>query len=172
MKFTKTVIDCFLLTFLMSCCTFNLSQRRLTPEYKGVDPEIAPYVNEYMDLAKIMGIKFKNKVTVGFKDINNGNIIGECEYGLGFREIDVDRTYWNRSTTTSKMTLLIHELSHCYCGRTHDYGPSKEYKNTWEGRFDDNCPKSVMYPKILPDGCVDLHYEEYILEAFDRCNPY
>jgi hypothetical protein len=149
-----------------------MGSRRLVPEYKGIDPEIAPYINNYLDLANFMQIKFKNKVTIGFKDINSNNIIGECNYGFGFREIDIDRTYWARASVISRSTLIFHEASHCYCGRIHDYGKDKEYVNLWEGRFDDFCPKSVMYPTIVSDDCVKYHYLQYIQEIFDRCQPY
>jgi len=172
MKLTKIVIDCFLLIFLLSCCTFNISGTRLIPEHEGVDPKIVPYVNEYMDLAKIMGIKFKNKVSIGFKDINRGVIIGECVYGINFREINIDRNYWDHATPISKNTLIFHELAHCYCGRIHDYGLGKEYENEWEGRLEDGCKTSIMSPKILPDDCMVSHYKYYVVEAFDRCQPY
>lgn len=172
MKPAKTIIDCFILTFIVCCCIFNLRNSRLTPEYKDIDFEIAPYVNEYMDLAKTMGIEFKNKVTIGFKDINKGAIIGECHFGLALREIDIDKTWWKYATPTSRFTLIFHELAHCYCGRIHDYGPGKEYVDEWEGRLEDGCPQSIMYPKIISDECMESHYEDYIIEAFDRCKPY
>jgi hypothetical protein len=173
--------------FLTSCGSVNLG--KLRPEYEGVDPRVQPLVDEYKALAKMNGIRFYNKVSIGFKKINRGNTVGVCNYGSFFREIDVDIDFWLNSTNMSRLALVFHELSHCYCTRKHDYGKDKNYPETalerleraliWKvqggekpGYWDDGCPKSLMYPVIPDDECLMKHYQEYVLEMFDRCKPW
>lgn len=162
---------------------------KLTPEHKGVDPRVQKYVDEYMLLSMQNNIQFYNKVTIGFKKIKDGNVIGICTYGGFFREIDIDIDYWNNSTKVEQMALIFHELTHCYCGRSHDYGENLEYPETemariaralqWKieggprpGYWDDGCPFSLMYPVVVDDNCLLAHYAEYTAEMFDRCEPW
>jgi hypothetical protein len=180
MAFLKIVRNVILLTLLFSCA-INIGEIRKTPEYKGVDPEIQPYVDMYMELAKEHNVKFKHVVTVGFKQINDGAAVGLTNYGLGFREIDIDSLYWQYGTTrTGRIGLLFHEFSHAYCYRDHDYN-KKEYGDSEEVRkhppgpdmmYPDSCPKSIMYPIVLEDRCFVDHYLEYEDEMFANCKPY
>ena len=181
------VFIAFLVNFsCQSCATIDIKQ---FPEYKGVDPRAASFVKEYKELAKIQGITFKNDVTIGFKKINSGNVIGICTRAPGWREIDLDLDFWASSTQISRMSLVYHELSHCYCGREHDWGTGKPYPETSAdrakevldalaknkippGRYEDGCPLSFLYPVILDDNCVLAHYDDYIKEMFNRCEPY
>ena len=178
----------FIVIIAAEACASPLPNK-MRPDYKGVDPKIQPYVNEYMWLSTQFHIKFDDKVTIGFTKIDHGNVVGVCYYGGFFREIDIDSDYWEHSTTTTRMTLMYHELSHCYCGRDHDYAPGKKYPETEAGRrrqaekwlkeggprpgyWDDGCPVSLMYPVIVDDDCVQAHYNEYVKEIFDRCDPF
>jgi hypothetical protein len=78
--------------------------------------------------------------------------------------------------------MIWHELTHCYCDRSHDYGENKPYGNDGvkarkdptkrDGFYLDNCPKSIMFPEILNDSCFNSHYNDYTKEMFDRCIPY
>ena len=156
---------------------------KLAPEHVGVDPQLQHFVNKYKEIAAMQGIHFKHEVTIGFKDLNDGATVGLTSYGIGFREIDIDTKYFNNSTELTRETLLEHELSHAYCGREHDWGDNKLYPEfkTWkegeepkEGRYRDGteCPLSIMYPSILDDFCVLIHYSDYMLEMFQRCQPY
>lgn len=180
MRILKAIVYGLLLGGLVSCAIV-LNDLKLTPEYTGVDHDIAPYVNEWLELAKMDGLKFHNTVTIGFKDINQGNVIGICYYGMSFREIDIDRGYWRISSSMSKMALVYHELSHCYCDRDHDYGAGKLYgdgmeatkdPNKRDGFFGDGCPKSLMFPVAAGDYCTLMHYQDYINEMFERCDEY
>ena len=159
MNLIKIAIGCLSLCILVSC-TINLMNTRLTPDYPGVDAEIAPYVDQWLILAKEYGLKFNHGVTVGFRDINKGYIVGQCNYGMAFREIDIDRKFWERSSDMSRTILVYHELSHCYCDRDHD----KMSKG--------GCPTSLMYPEVITDICFLYHYQEYIDELFSVCKEY
>lgn len=197
MKYLLFCFNAFLLGVLIasiiSCCTIHVSNhlhRRLTPQYHGVDPVLQKYVDDYMNLAKDKNIKFTNSVSVGFMKINAGQVIGVCNYGRTFREIDIDQNFWDEATNTQKEALMRHELSHCYCNRDHDWAEGKTYpepshsdrKNdifnvtlftpNHEGMYEDNCPLSLMYPILPSDSCVWSHYQDYSNEIFQRCEPY
>jgi hypothetical protein len=85
--------------------------------------------------------------------------------------------------------LLFHELTHCYCGRGHDFKKGKKYTEKrlakvleaaifqitgqpQPGYYEDGCPVSVMYPSVLDDECSKRHYQEYVAEMFKRCKPW
>ena len=193
-KIRVTVI-CFF-AILCSCTTPKPTKTEIktSPAYMGVDPELKPYVDEYKALAKARNLIFTHEVTVGFTKIKENNIIGWCNYGFTFREIDIDRPFWNATSNLGKKMLIWHELSHCYCDRDHDYGKNKPYASPRSGlisgsidRFlpifskpeedtagylEDSCPKSIMHPVHLYDWCSSRHYQEYIDEMFDRCQPF
>lgn len=176
------------LFFITSCSTF-FPGVKFRPEYQGVDPRVQGLVDEYIWLSKQNHIAFGKTVTVGFKKINRGNVIGVCTYGDDFREIDLDIDFWENTEPFERMALAYHELTHCYCTRDHDWAEGKEYPETeakriaealeWRkkggerpGRFEDGCPTSLMYPVIVEKDCVMSHYQHYVDEMFERCDPY
>lgn len=179
MKLYDYVINMLLLLFVASSLT-TCSSTRLTPKYKDVDPGLEPYTLNYIKLAKDHKITFYNKVTMGFNDLPYP-IIGRCYYGIGFREVDIDKNFWKNASEITRMALIDHELTHCYCERSHDFAKDKEYEDpnkAWkigkptEGFFPDGCPLSLMYPQITDDGCTMFHYQEYMDEMFQRCAPF
>lgn len=163
--------------YIISCAT---NGAKWSPEYDGVDPRLQKYVDEYKKLAAIQGIKFKKNVTIGFKKINSDIVVGLCTYGNKWREIDIDINYWNSITSISKVVLMYHEASHCYCGRVHDYDDNKLYPEAKDtrnmkqksGMYDDSCPLSLLYPIVVSDDCFKTHYNNYIKEMFLRCKPF
>lgn len=164
---------------LLLSFSLNTHVGRIVPIHNGVDEELKAIVNDYLELAKIKGIVFKKKVGVGFTSIHRGNVVGLCHYGTSFREIDIDREYWDRASRTSKRTLLFHELTHCYCTRPHDHDDGTAYvRNSCPagdaktGYYGDGCPKSVMFPSVLEDDCVTAHSADYLEEMFNRCVSY
>lgn len=186
-------ISLLVLILLASCAKPPIRRTKITPDHPTEisDPQIKAIVNEFMDLSKRNNIKFKNNVSIGFTKINDGNVIGTCSYRMTFREIDIDIEYWKTATWISKTALVYHELAHCYCNRDHDFGDGTLYpddslaylfqswfkKSTFnlyrpEGYFEDNCPMSIMYPKIIDDYCFRVHYNEYVEEMFNRCDAY
>ena len=176
MNFKRLFLDLFLILAVTGCSSLMFGQR-IIPRYKGVDPKLQPYVNDYLNLAKAHGIVFDKSVTIGFTDIKSGSIIGVTNYGLGFREIDIDRVFWQNASTLSKIALIWHETSHAYCDREHDYR-GKKYKETdnystnSQGFYQDNCPKSILFPIISDDECIFIHFSDYENEIFENCKPY
>jgi hypothetical protein len=146
-------------------------------------------LEEFMWLSKQNNITFSRQVSMGFKKIKRGNVIGVCTYGGNWREIDVDIDFWLNNPPSARWALVFHELAHCYCTSGHDYGEDKEYPESlaeriaqaldWRekggerpGYWDDGCPVSILYPKLVDSDCFLMHYQEYVKEMFDRCNPW
>lgn len=188
--YMKSKIVTIILVFieLLICLSlFNCvhGTAKFLPEYPGEDPKVVGLVNEYKELAKNNGITFKKQVSIGFKDIKDKDIVGMCYYGSKWREIDLDTKFWENSNSITRLTLLFHELGHCYCNRDHDYRDGKKYKeaNTIKedlrlgksdnnGFYDDHCPLSMMYPIVLENFCILSHYDDYMKELFNRCDPW
>lgn len=177
----------------IGCCTINVSRNRNSSTYSSIDKDLRPYYDSYFEDARVYGIHFEGTVTSGFTNINQGSIIGLCSKTPTYRQIDVDRVWWGKASSASKHTLMNHELTHCYCGRTHDYAEGKPYQKydpnqlAWNnkiqsfiiqvslikaGFYPDGCPLSIMNPEIPEDDCVRAHNAEYTKEMFDRCEAY
>lgn len=183
----NTLLSVFIRLFVflaLSSCTIDIIKP--APEYKGVDSRIQVFVNEYKSLAKDHGITFKNDVSIGFTKISYSKVIGFCTFGYKWREIDLDLDYWTHSNNNTRLALIFHELTHCYCGRDHDYGNGTMYpeapeltkifasvRNGSNGYYeDDDCPTSIMYPIVLDNRCLLAHYNDYISEMFSRCQEF
>lgn len=169
--------------FSIVSCTMVLTDARIVPRYHGVDPQLSGYVNEWLLLAEIEGITFKRSVSVGFTDIDrkfdhNLVAVAQCNYSVFFREIDVEPKYWEMMSNISRFVTMAHELTHCYCGRSHTFGAGIEYRRDGkghyqkEGFFEDGCPISILYPEVLPDSCTINHLPYYLDEMFRGCRPY
>jgi hypothetical protein len=182
------IINCFSILLLLSACADPVPIKN-HPEHVGVDPHVQSLVDEYVWLSKQNHIEFDQQVTIGFKEIDQGAVVGECTVAPTFREIDLDITYWNNTTNTTHLAVLFHELTHCYCLRMHDYGKDLPYPESsadrvkvaleWRlhggprpGYWDDGCPASLMHPSVVDDDCVKAHYDQYVQEMFDRCEPF
>lgn len=172
-----------LVLFAVLCFACSSISHTLIPTHHGVEDDLKVYVKDYKDLANINHITFKNIVVMGFSDIDQGDIIGLCTYGLAFHQIDIDMRYWHSATETSRMSLMYHELTHCYCNRGHDWAKGKEYPSKSEDRlraqlsenqgyYNDGCPTTLMHPILVGDSCTLIHYNDYVKEMFDRCDPY
>lgn len=184
----KLLVGVIITFFLLTIACTGLKVKK-DPSYKGINPEFVEIMDLYIELAAKNDVYFSKEVTIGFTDINNGKVVGLCTYGKDFREIDIDRDYWLEATKITRITLLFHEATHCYCGRDHDYGKGDKYLKgfvrylaeliNWEltrkvpkGYYSDGCPKSIMFPVVLPDGCMYKHYLDYTKEMFARCKPW
>ncbi len=188
-KKLTNIVNLICMVFLLGSCADPMPVKP-RPEHIGVDPKVQSIVDEYFWLGTQNHLTFNHKVTIGFKNINHGDVIGVCTSTWFWREIDLDTNFWAHSSATSHMALLFHELTHCYCGRNHDYADGKDYPNTVDARIKqafewirdkngpipgylaDGCPASFMYPEILDDQCTLKHYNDYVQEMFDRCDAY
>lgn len=136
-----------------------------------------------MDLSAGKHIIFNKKVKIVFSNIKEADAVGLCKYSVPYREIVFDKNYWEKSTKITRLALVFHEMIHCFCGRKHDHNglPYEEPKTSniacklsedSSGRyFEDECPTSIMHPVVLSDSCMLSHYNYYVEEMFDHCNP-
>ena len=80
--------------------------------------------------------------------------VGSCNIWTdGYREIQIDKGYWDSATDSQRKTLLLHEIGHCDHGLKHI-----------EGTREDSCPYSVMQMVTFGDPCFDVHYYDYVEE--------
>ena len=162
---------------LLGSCAIAINGRTF-PKYDGVDPEAAPYVNQWLYLAKARGLTFDQQVTVGFANIKEAGVAGQTTYGPDYVEIDLNVKDWNRFSKVERAAVVYHELTHAYCYRDHDFGYGTPYPEIQDednpkkgGFFDDGCSFSIMCPYIMDDFCNTIHYSEYVEEMFNRCAP-
>lgn len=171
---------------LMSCSTLNFGGTPTKSDF--VDPKVQDLVNEYKELAQIMGINFQENVGISFIRMEEPYVIGLCHYAFGYRQIELDGPFFSQADANQRLALVFHELTHCYCTRSHDYKDGKypeskaEQEEEWKyrtehggdrpGYFPDGCPVSIMAPIVVESYCVQSHYATYVTEMFDRCRAF
>lgn len=190
---------CIFFAIILTCATIREVKHvrddvKSSPQHTGVEAQFDPYVKSYIQEAKEHHIKFTHQVTVGITQIKDPRTdghktIGLCTYGQGWREIDFDSDFWKTASPKRKKVLAYHELTHCYCGRDHDYGDGQRYLSPElerilgsfqkypfyarkPGYYLDQCPLSIMHPVILEEACIEKHMDEYLQEMWNRCSPY
>lgn len=173
----KFIVRVCLLVCLFTSLNIMLSKTKLHPKFKGVDAQVQGDTDEWFILAALYGLNFNNPVTIGFDKINKDNIVAQCGYGLFFREITIDSTYWEKMDSVDRTMTVWHEMGHCYCNEGHQFGKDhKKYSDDGvspkDGFFSDSCPKSFMYPYIIYQGCIYEHFGEYVDDLFKNCRPY
>lgn len=183
------MIKKFLLTAVLIGLALTSCSTRINEKDTSFSTQFYDILEEYVDLAKKQGIKFKKPLKVSFTDLNEKNTIGLCYSSNYFRKIEIDRKYWQSNTFMSRRTLIMHELTHCYCGRGHDNNAKTKYredlisgiigKSGWNyfmdngiGYFRDRCPMSIMHPIVLSDYCSKKHFSHYEKEMFVGCIPW
>src|ERR1700677_2429893 len=117
----------------------------------GVDPTFQPYYDSFNAYYNL-----NTSVPIGFA-AQTKPVVGECRiYDDGYRQIEIDPTYWSQTDDAGKMTLVLHELGHCVFNRTHNR------EDTYDSNGDE-CPFSIMDPYIFGNPCytnLQGHYME------------
>lgn len=128
----------------------NMSPRRSIPKFqlvflltlslhscgKQIDPELAPYVNDFISLAASSGIELSNtKLNVEFGVLAAPNK-GICKKNSA--QITMDREHWISLDNESKRWLMYHELGHCLGNLDHD--------SNFFSDGDLKHPVTIMYP--------------------------
>lgn len=90
--------------------------------------------------------------------------VGFCRYHVskGKRvrsHIFIDKYYWLEISQMSKKELLFHELAHCYLELGHN-----------EALLPDDCPQSIMYPKVIEQHCIKSHWDDVYLKEFENAS--
>lgn len=78
----------------------------------GVDPAFYPQIQTYLDHKPTHQLDYD--IPIQFGELE-GNTVGLCtRWTNGYRQIIVDRYYWeHQSTEDQKRSLIAHELGHC-----------------------------------------------------------
>lgn len=76
--------------------------------------------------------------------------VGLCDDAAGTPLVTLDPEYWAESDEIQREILVLHELGHCVGDIEHD-----------SQRWPDNCPVSIMFPKVLTSDCYRRHKFEY-----------
>jgi hypothetical protein len=126
----------------------------------GIAPEIQPYVNLYLQ-AKCTYKHYCHMyydIPIQFADFTNSANIGLCTWwDSGYRQITIDKTYWDNPYITEeiKISLIFHELGHCDLNRQHN-----------SALRSDGQPVSLMYPYNV--GYLPQDEDYYFDELFNR----
>lgn len=177
----KKLILLLAMVFSLSSCATDL-ELRLVKKYKGIDPELQTFVEEFKNLSNgaVTDNDLKN-FSMGFRDYNKGSsIAGTCHYGVN--EVDISKSWWNSwQTPSERLELVFHELGHCILKRSHTKKPVHDGFLAWierlgfkvglftdKGYLYDGCPASFMHPYTLGDRCINKHFHYYINELFSR----
>lgn len=185
-----TIFALFLMTGVVGAGIWDFFLKpktfKQTPEWLFIDIRAWDMYQEFIELSARNNIHFTHNVSVGFKKINKGDVIGQCHYLRGHREVDLDLAWWNSHTYIESKFLLFHELAHCLCTRDHDFGNGEQFvtdpvqkwffKNledffgvTRKGFYKDGCPMSIMAPEIASYDCLLKYGQEYKKEMLNRC---
>jgi hypothetical protein len=127
-------------------------------EGNGIDPEFASYVARF---ERYYGRPIGD-IPIYFAKMESNKSAGECWIWWGgyrtYREIRIDRRWWNQMGDTFQREILIfHELGHCELNRPH----TEEMRNMF-------APMSIMYPSVNVSHWRTylLNHDYYIKELF------
>lgn len=112
------------------------------------EAEFMPYVKEFEEQYHVT----TNDITMVFVDTLPHGAAALCTLPSGV--IEVKRYYWNYDTAIEKKVTIYHELAHCTL---------KKFQHR-DSLYPDNCPKSILYPSILPESCFIKHEKELLAE--------
>jgi hypothetical protein len=109
----------------------------LPPPDAYVDPELKPYVQDFVELAWKHGIrvdKQAKKMSVQLTDLRyldfkrkNGKWFRPAGWCFIFENIvGISRSYWNKIDDVDRTILINHELGHCLLGRVHEEPEAKD----------------------------------------------
>ena len=174
----KYLILLFIIILQTSC-----SELRFTKKHNGIDPEIKPYIDEfiYASRGKITEEDLKG-LSIGFYDYENeSSTVGTCHLLVKDTEIDISKKWWDNNVSyISRQGIIFHELGHCVFKKNHteEVSNSGGFFGWWEKLFfklgiykeknklPDGCPSSIMHPYIIDEICLSNHYLYYLEELF------
>lgn len=159
-------------------------------KFDNIDPNLAPLINEYKsqlsDKLKLPKISIAPRLTAGFSDkFDDTETVGICKSWYdNDSEIEILKSFWEKSDEKTRAVLVWHEVTHCVCNRNHTHagGAYPEPKDGLfsltglsgaelekKGYFSDFCPTSIMHPYILSHYCIVKHWDHYKLEMLEGC---
>lgn len=123
-----------------------------------IEPEFADIVQEYADATGndvAYSMRFDNDKAF------NIDIIGYCFDDIGpGRHMRLRKSFWDHASPADQRLLLLHELGHCSGHLDHNME-----------RFWNKCPKSLMFPIIVPVSLCARNGTEYPINGSDASKP-
>lgn len=118
------------------------------------EPVLTSYVESF---GKDMNISKErmDSIGYGFRSIDPG-LVGICNNYL--HSISIQPSYWFRTSSLKRISIIYHELAHCVCKIDHIKGIQK-----------DGCAKSLMAPQIMSTSCIKKHWKKYVAEIKEGC---
>ena len=118
--------------------------------YPNVAAELEPYFSLFEAAADLRGYKIdltQTDITGTISEIHEDGVAGSCSYGgrTSYKNIVIDKTFWNQSSSSFKEYIIFHELGHCFLDRDH-----------LEGCLPEGIWSSIMRSGTV-DGCVDFY---------------
>ena len=152
----KVLLVFFMLFSFVGCGKVldDVFYRDDTPKKKVSHPDFEPYIKTF---EQYYG-KVSTPILYG-KAEEDENWVGVCTKWLrsNYREIKVDKFYWENANELEREQLIMHELGHCELDRGHR-----------DETLDNECPASIMrsyvfYRREL-ENCYDVDFDYYMEE--------
>ena len=167
MKAVESIFIFIFLIYFGSCIESDLAlenQPNVDTAYANVDPALVPHFRSFEQAAANFGFNVDlstSGISGKIISINDGNIAGTCSYSSNFshRDIEIDKSFWDRASHLYREYIIFHELGHCYLRRDHKEG----------------CLQSGIYQSLMRSGeggCRDNYSrttrDYYIRELFSE----
>jgi hypothetical protein len=123
-----------ILIFLLTGCGKGIEDfikiKGLSRNKAKTDPIFSEFINSFK-----LQFNVNVKVPIIFKEMDDKHA-GVCyKYSDGYKEININKKYWDLFSQEQKEQLIYHELGHCVFNKGHD--------DTLLS-YDRNCPNSIM----------------------------
>ena len=117
-----------------------------------VNEFLKPYYTQFESICNLE----IHDTTAKFGDLED-TTVGRCySYSNGYREIIIDKPYWDNASLNQKESLMLHELGHCVLYKEH---------NSAEIEIEDiSIKESIMYPFVIGSYWYYDRFKEYYYE--------
>lgn len=152
MRHTTIWATLYVLTLATSACM------KLKQEKPYVDPELQPYIEQFVFEASLRGIDLsKAKIIAVFKPLDSSTL-GEClryeDNRVNLNRIHINVKEWIFLPEYMREQLVFHELGHCWLNLDHTNSTTPQ-----------GLPASIMNEYLFPF-YYDLNRAWYIDELF------
>lgn len=153
--FKRGLVGAFILfPLFVSCGKDDFLNMQGEPKKKETEKVFLNYVKNFENVNGTI------KTTIIFGNLESP-IVGLCKKwnNSSYREIEIDREYWDNANELSREQLILHELGHCELNLNHK-----------DSFLDNNCPSSVMrsytFFKSELNNCFEPNFKYYLEELF------
>tara|TARA_B100001094_G_scaffold65503_2_gene61583 strand:+ start:367 stop:918 length:552 start_codon:yes stop_codon:yes gene_type:complete len=148
---------------LMGCGTEPKDRRVYYDPFANFDYALQEFIKDYDDHANgLFSSEILASVTIVPSilvfDANRQpitGVVGVCRILGTHRSIQIDKTYFDKSSDIERRGLIWHELGHCVQLRGHDLR-----------KLGDHC-YSLMFPNVFPENMLNYCWMEMELELFE-----